>query len=320
MSEITLGTLSITFGDAETIKNLQLEFHIGTYTYGRGVPIRLYPAVNAKLAATKGSAELAETRTEKVSEIVAFSGSTGNLKRERGRNFKLSVITDISFDLNGNQVYPKITYNEDQDRLESDIAFFGAVQADYDVDYKLIYYLPDESYAYQSDGSKLLAEWGYGTLFVFYEGKSTSLEITLTEQENTQWREFYRVVSEIVLDNEGAWEKPDGWDANPKDGTFLVGDHDIDPDLAFTQERIHEIGDVSKVGQLSDIWRRFSAPLLDPYKTAGISFTPKYYLKWASPPNDTEDPSGTWRAAFGRVDKNTVKVDLARRYPGIEVK
>lgn len=299
---------------------LTLEVHIGNFQYGRGIPVRLYPNVPAKLAATKGSAELGESRVEAVAEIVAFSGKTASLKRPRGNGFVIKPVDDIVFDFDGNPVKPVVHYDADNDELLADIPFQGAVSVSYNAPYRLIYYVADQRYALQADGSRLLAEWGYGTLYAFYQGESASLEMTLEEEAATQWREAYRVTSDIVLDPDGAWEKPPGWDDNPKVGTFPVGDHEIDPDNAFTDERLHEIGDVSKIGQVSTIWRRFNAPLLDPYKTAGGSFTPKYYLRWAPIPSTTEDPDGIWRAAFGRVDKAAVLADLNVRFPGIAVR
>lgn len=300
--------------------SLTLEYHIGNFQFGKGTPVRLYPNVNAKLAATKGTAELGETRIENVNEIVDFSGSTGSLKRPNGTNFIISPVLDISFDKQGNTVNPVVHYDSDNDQLVSDIPFYGAVSVSYDAAYKLIYYNPDLKYSLQNDGSYLLSEWGYGTLYAFYEGQSAKLEMKYEEDNPTQWMEFYRVVSDIVLDPDGSWEKPPNWDDNPKDGSFPVGDHDIDPDNSFTDERLHEIGDVSKIGQVASFWRRFYAPLLDPYKTAGTSFTPKYYLKWASLPSASEDPDGIWRAAFGKADKAAILASLQQIYTGIVVR
>jgi hypothetical protein len=297
-----------------------LETHQGNFQYGKGTPLRLYPDVKAKLAATKGTIESGESRVEKVSEIVAFSGKTASLKRPRGNSFSISPVPGILFDVNGNTVSPTVHYDSDNDELISDIPFYGAVKVEYNAPYRILYYNPDQSYAIQADGSLFLKEWGWGTVYAFYQGESASIELTLEEDTPSQWREVYRVVSDIVLDKDGAWEKPPGWDNNPKDGSFPVGSHTIDPDNSFTDERIHEIGDVSKIGEVSTIWRRFSASILDPYKTSGIPYTPKYYLKWASLPSESEDPDGVWRAAFGRVDKSAVLADLKVKYPGITVK
>lgn len=299
---------------------LTLETHIGNFQFGRGIPVRLYPDVPAKLAATKGTATLGESRVEAVNEIVAFSGKTAGLKRPRGNGFTIAPSTDIAFDFDGKSVDPVVHYDSDADELVANIPFHGAVAVSYSAPYRLIYYVAELSYAAQADGSLLLSEWGYGTLYAFYRGESASIELTLEEDNPTQWREVYRVVSDIVLDPEGAWEKPPGWDENPKVGTFPVGDHKIDPDNAFTDERLHQIGDVSRIGQVGTIWRRFNSPLLDPYKTAGLSFTPKYYLRWAALPSAAEDPDGIWRAAFGRVDKAAVLADLKTQYPGIVVR
>lgn len=316
----TTASVRIGFEAQTSAPALTLEYHIGNFKFGRGVPVRLYPDVPAKLAATKGSATPGESRVEAVEEVVAFSGKTASLKRPRGFDFTITPVIDIAFDFDGNPVLPVVFYDADNDELVADIPFQGAVKAAYSAPYQLIYYVPDESYARQADGSILLSEWGYGTLYAFYQGESASLEMTVEEDTPAQWREVYRVVSDIVLDPDGAWEKPPGWDDNPRDGSFPIGSHRIDPDNSFTDERLHEIGDVSKIGEVSTIWRRFYAPLLDPYKTAGTSFTPKFYLRWAALPSAAEDPDGIWRAAFGRVDKAAVQAALSSRFPGIEVR
>lgn len=313
-------SLPIGFQSPTSKLALTLEIHIGNFQYGRGIPVRLYPDVPAKLAATKGTAELGESRVEAVAEIVAFNGKTAGLKRPRGTGFIIKPVDDIAFDFDGNPVNPVVHYDADNDELFSDIPFQGAVEVSYNAPYRLIYYVADQRYAIQADGSKLLSAWGYGTLYAFYHGESASLEMTLEESTPSQWMEVYRVVSDKVRDPDGVWEKPPGWDDNPKVGTFPVGDHEIDPDMSSDESWPHEIGDISKIGQISSIWHRYYVPLLDPYKTAGMSFTPKFYLQWASPPAVREDPDGVWRAAFGQVDKAAVLADLQAKYPGIAVR
>jgi hypothetical protein len=314
MSDQLYADLLVDFSKPDA-PELSLEFHKGMFSFGYGIPIRLYPNVPAKLAASKGNAVFGEVREELVSEIVEFSGNVGNLKRPRGYNFIIDSELDIAFDEHGNVVYPNVTYSLSKDALVSDIFFYGAVKATYLAPYRLIYYSADNRYALQPDGSLLLSEWGYGTVYAFHEKKHAKIEVTLNIDRESQWMEIYRVTSDIVLDSEGAWEKPPGWDNSPKDGSFPIGGHVIDPDNSFTDERLHEIGDVSKIGQVTNFWRRFQIRILKPYSASGVGYHPKYYLQWASIPSDPE-----WAAAFNRVDRDEVFDGLVEMYPGITVR
>ena len=318
---------TISFTEASSNVNLSLEYHVGPFNpayYGQGTPIRQYPFIGTfpgvKFACTRGKITVGEVRVEDVDELIEFSGSTtANVKRPRPSAVNASTVLSssnepfvpnkIAFDKDGNEVFPTVHYDYEHDQLVSDVAFYGAVRVTYQATYQVIYYLPDSQYTQLADGS-IAVSTAWGTIFVFYDGSSTKLEVSCNVADAKDRVEYYRVVVTTVLDEDGSHEAPPDW---PTSGDYGIADvDDLDPDSSFTYDRAFEIGTVDKLGDVVTIQNRFSTTLLDPYAGSGIAWTPKYKVKWASAPEEL-----VWKQAFAAVNKNAVWADLRARWTGI---
>lgn len=320
-------TTTVNFTETSDNLNLSLEYHVGPYNpayYGKGTPIRQYPFISnfpgPVFACTRGTITIGEVRVEDVDELIEFSGSnTANVKRPKPSGVNISttlasstnprIPNRISFDKEGHDVYPIVHYDYDNDQLVSNIAFYGAIRVTYQATYQVIYYLPDSQYTQLADGSLAVStEWG--TVFVFYNGSSAKMEVSCNVADTKDRVEYYRVVVTTVLDQDGSHEAPPNW---PTSGDYgIQGVDDLDPDSSFTYDRAFEIGTVDKLGTVITIQNRFSTTLLDPYAGSGISWTPKYKVKWASVPDEM-----VWKHAFAAVNRNAVWADLQARWTGI---
>lgn len=300
MGRVT-ASLTVALDAAPAAASLALEMHHGPAAEYGFIPIRLYPPVEAKVRATRGTAHLGEIRTEEVEEIISFSGSkTATLKRP-GVTWAAFYSLQLAFDADGNEVYPALRYDAARGEVVADVAFYGAFRAVYRVDYRLVYY------RYEVDslisGAVVLS---LGMVYAFFQGASASIEIGM-DSDSSFLTEIYRVYSKIVLDPKGAWEMPPNW---PNDGKFPTHPQveELDPDNSFTDERKHRIGYITKSGVLFSDW--FSAPNLNPEIGAG-NYHPKYFIKWASAPD------GSWTDAFDTVKKGDIQTELASVFPGL---
>lgn len=319
MSDKLSAQTTVSFRQTQETLRLSLEYHVGPFQEGRGTPLRLYPDVPATLRATKGTVVAGETRVEECDEIISFSGSdTATLKRPMAYAITFES-TNIAFDSEGNTVNPDLHYDGDNDKIISSIPFYGGFRVTYKANYTVLYYTPITTYTYYADGS---IAWyrQFGTVYAFYNGASVSMDVETTVSSSNEYMEFYRVISKIVLDQDGAHEMPPNWEDNPPDGHYpnMSTDHDLDPDNSFTDERIHELGEANKFGSINTLRHRYSTSNLDPY-TVGSVYTPKYKVKWGTVNSSglSEDEVNTWNQAFARINKDQLLIDLGKRFPGI---
>ncbi len=311
--------LTVEFQSTEFASELILEYHVGPHQQGRGIPLRLYPAVPAILRATRGTLESGETRVEDVDEIVKFTGSaTARLKRPAAYQIAFYDLS-VAYSLTGEVILPVLHYDADQDEIVADQPFYGGIRVTYRSNYNVLYYNPTVTYTYYADGS-IGSYTQYGTAYAFYQNKAAIMDVDVTIQNKERYQEYYRIVSTIVLDADGAHEMPPNW---PTDGAYpyFSSDYDLDPDNSLTEDRIHEVGFVDNIGIINNLLNRYYVSILPPYAQSGLTYHPVYHIKYAQPNVNGLDSNETqmWQQAFASVNRTELFDDLSDKYDGLTV-
>ena len=341
MSEVIASTLSVTFDSGDGSNGLLLERHIGFTGLAIGVPIRLYPPCEAKLVCAYGRiSDLPESRVSDENEVVTFSGSkTANLKKPGATNVSIEMLRQISFDENGNVIYPTVTFDYANQQLISDKAFYGAVRVTYQCAYYLYFYLFATN-DYDRGGAVL---YGDDTIHAFYRKNHAELKMENSFKKVSQWLPLYTVTSNIVLDDHGVWEYPMNWEGTDQanktktqddpnrakrgKGTFPgYSDYEIDPDMSFTDERVHQTGKYDYLGFVRvDIPNEILTPQ-EPFSNAytfqqlGRMNKIRFHLKFASKPVWKKGMSYDemhWIQAWASIDKTAIYEELKEDYPNI---
>lgn len=351
MSESLVSTLTVSF-DPDLIKDrwnngagLALERHIGFTGLKPGIPFRQYPQCPAKLVCSHGTiSEIPELRVSDEKEVVVFSGSdTASLKRSLVTSVVVSVVSGVSFDENGDVVYPVVTYDSQKNTLVSDKKFYGAVSVSYKAPYLLYFYEFATEYDPISSATTI---FGDDTIHAFYKKNHAELKMEMDFKLTSQWLPLYRVTTKIVLDELGVWEYPLNWDGVDTRNYSLKQDdpnreqrptgvfpgwstHEIDPDRSFTDERVHQTGEYDAMGRIRTYTPNEILSVNDPYwGQSDMSFSGlarmgliKFSLKWATKPTWKKSMSYSekhWFDAFLSIDAKKIREELEDDYPNIK--
>lgn len=259
------------------------------------IRVRLYPAVPAQVAASAGNAVLTgETRIREVAqELVELSGSNRFRTKWPISTLSLVTLTQVLFTQDASgfvaaDVQPTDFHlDPSTGEIVAPVALWGAVLVDYTANYRIInYYQAVEVAAFQKS---VTVE--SGTVYAFYDGEYTSLEIEAALAGGLDYAILYRAVSLVVVDADGPWEAPPNWpDSSSYPSNFAAGEPD--PAGSATRERDHEIGYYNSFGQV--FVRRNFVAAVRPY-VGHATYYPQVYARFAdSAPEDFE--SGYARA------------------------
>lgn len=352
MTEPLVSTLTVSYSSSETDSTgetgngLALERHFGFTGFKRGIPFRQYPPVPAKLVCSKGTIDpTPEYRSSDENEVVIFSGSkTANLKRPQATAVTYSMISDIAFNENGDVVYPVITFDADENALVSNVAFYGGVNVRYQAPYLLYFYEFKTDIDPVSNG---VTFYGGDVIHAFYKKHHAELTMEMDFKRSQQWLPFYTVTTKIVLDELGIWEYPKNWETADQSnylkkqddpsrtnrGMGLFPDwstYAIDPDLSFTDTRVHQIGEYDVMGRVRSSIPNNILHIQEPYWGSSnyLDFAHfasleliQFNFELASRPTWKRGMSFSERAwidAWLSIDLNEIIEDLKRDYPHIK--
>lgn len=348
MTEPLVSTLTVSYAskDDSTGSGLALERHFGFTGFKRGIPFRQYPPVPAKLVCSKGLiSDIPEYRSSDEQEVVIFSGSkTATLKRPQATSVVSYLISEVAFDENGDVVYPKITFDADQNALVSNVAFYGGVNVRYQAPYLLYFYEFNTDIDPISGGVTI---YGGDVIHAFYRKHHAELTMDMDFKKSQQWLPFYKVTTKIVLDDLGIWEYPKNWESADQSNYSKKQDdpsrvnrgmglfpnwstYAIDPDLSFTDTRVHQVGEYDVLGRVRSSIPNNILSLQEPYWSASSSSDFAHFaeleliqfnFELASRPTwkpGMKFSERAWIDAWLSIDLNEIIEDLKRDYPHIK--
>lgn len=290
MNEFVAATLNVPYSpddDSDQGSRLSLEHHYGFTGNNVGIPFRQYPQVQAKLVSSHGLiSDVPEYQTSDEKEIAVFSGTrTATLKRPCATNVSISLIAATAFDLKGNSVSPTLTFNEEKQQIESDVAFYGGARVTYQAGYLLWFYR--QNIEFRPFDQRTIRNGD--TIHAFYDGNHASLDIDSSFSNESVWLPLYRIATKIVLDPLGVWEYPINWRSTDSANQTKTQDdpsrqqrpmgkfpgwttYEIDPDQSFTDERTHQIAEYNAFGQVRTITPGGIIAVQEPYNTTSRTF------------------------------------------------
>ena len=272
-------TLSVPFTDDTSGlqgANIEMDLDPGFTAFGQ-FRVRHFPAVNAKIVADIGT--VVKQGTSQLSiprEAVRISGKTASA------NFPITQLLSVStpgtvFDRDGNSISPGFVHDGFGIATADGTDAFGMLIIEYTANFLQLLYT----------GQIIGTTVKLGSILSFFEGSVAVFDIPLPEFDTEgEHFEIYRIVSEMVVNEDGQFEKPEGWipgdDTSP---TFPGGNPD--PTLpSIVVERVHEVGHVTNPADPLTRTRRrcFRVEPEEPF--AGGGFTPPKTLKIAQPSAD----------------------------------
>lgn len=296
---------------------------------GDAVCIRIYPDKVFKVRASAGEVERTdEVRQEIRKEFLRFTNSD-----EATTSYPLygleSLDVSFAFDEEGNQIgagsaiFPSsdpfklwIETNENgAKKIKCSRKFFGVVKIEYFTQYRLWEYRP----GVEEFGNNLLYTGGgkgykatFGTIAAFYNGTLALYDVPGYDvAEYEEYREAYRVVSRYLVNENGAWEKPEGWP-----GETWVEDGSPDPSGGYQElQRVHELGLLQYRSGGRVVEQRFEYRPELPRRTNQV-FAPRYILE-ISP--DASFLGTDFEGDYSSINWDDILTVLRTRYPRIEL-
>ena len=294
-------------------------------------PVRLFPPLpgggvtvggllgsgsqdTVKVVASNGSITSGSVRGfDPAPEIVTFSGGresstsypiTGNFKYES---------LGLAFDEDGNEVHPSL---ESRDYVvKSDIEFWGAFRVTYSTEYR--------EYFWKYEDAGIPDDLALGQIMAFYQENSVSMSLSQKELFDTNWADLYIVSSEYVSDDgsaseevdvrhQGTWEKPPGFNNNPRDNTY-PGIGVTGPSIFSFQvhDRTHQIAQVSTFGIVKK--ESFHRPNMQPY-TLSANYKPPLIVTQSKAPEN-----GKFDKTWGKLDYAALKLEIQSDYAGYSI-
>ena len=337
---LSTATLAVNFATETSGNGLLLEKHTGFTGLAIGVPIRCYPDCNARFVCEYGEiSEPSESRISYEKEIVAFSGGkTATLKKPSASHVSIEVLTKVCFDENGDVIQPAVIFDEVNQQLVADKAFYGAIKVSYQSPYRIVFY-QFKTNNYLAGGSILYSD---DTIRAYYKTNHAELKISNNFKILSDWRQLYIVETKIVRDIKGVWEYPLSWQQTDSDnknkkqedrdslksGTFgNYSAHEIDPDVSFTDSRIHQTAKYNVRGDIEvslkdvSVEEPYSHMTFDQCARLGLV---KFYLKFTGKPSwnygmKDDNIEMQWIQAYLSLDRNAIINELKADYYGIEV-
>ena len=138
----------------------------------------------------------------------------------------------------------------------------------------------------------------------YNHGRTVTLDLEPPDGEGSRYVELYSVVSDVVVDEDGAWEKPEGYPDNTDfpggiPGPLAVG--------GLLSERVHETAAITSAGLIDE--RRLWVTAEQPF-VGSSSYQPAWRLRRGNPPEG-------FKTIWLDVDWNGLETALQDRYPGI---
>lgn len=276
-------------------------------------PFQIFPANIDSVKATIGSVTLGGTRSFSFNEVIRFRASSSAPLRFPGAT-GFSVVSKSPFLALAEEPAGDIVSISPDFELEDDTLYavdddvrrtvVGSVTISYSVTYREADYFP------------LILDNGvqYGTIVATLGTAAEILDVQPPRLDRPdQWVEIYRVVSTVIVDGDGRWEKPPGWpeDSNyPNRNASFHGEPD--PDASLDIERVHEYGYISWMGQTTR--ETYHHRIEQPY-VGSFSYRPQY--EWRQT-DAASIPDSHRRGFLGHVDFPKLKKGAEGRWPGLE--
>lgn len=299
----TLDTsLTVSFGDTDNQISLSLEFERFIPVVGNPAGeaiIRMYPDVDADLFASTGEIEFGEhKRDDHIAEIVTFSQSnTASTQKNMDTNPVIEKSwlfdTETGKKVNNARFTPILGTTE----IQCDQTITGAVLVTYKSFYRELLFTMFIEWASNNNLISNPRWTGFATFFkstilAYYEGAVASLDVSppaLTTPTAEEATEIYRVASYVVVNDEGAWERPDNW---PDENTYedYPGLEGPDVGTAYVEhERVHEIGVVDSFGRFQN--RTYFTPRRKPMDTGTDNYHFPYEFVSSYTSQEFTDPA-----------------------------
>lgn len=327
MVEVVNTSTTVSFGSGKSESSIPVIFegHYGKCDVFNWICYRIYPSdvtnVRASvgvLQPTAGSALL----TKK--EFLTFSNSdSSNLRypvyAASGMSMELSVYFDSegvpkeATDRNAEGKRMSLKFDEDTNSIKSSEPFFGLVKVEYQTSYRVWNYAPQvqESGTFRVVGNTYSIDTEYGMLAAVYKNSITTFSTSSRDAAsdgNQGTFEVYRVTSEALNNQRGAWEvHPDF-----PEKTWSDDGAPVDNGVYMKYERVHEVG-ILRSGHSNLSIVTYNVRNETP-KFGNTAWRPKYKADFV----DSKSAAGTeFENSYARLDIEAIKSDLRSRYNNI---
>ena len=280
----------------------------------------VYPYEVTRMIATAGIIGDVNRIGQRVeAEFLTFSGSnTATPKypvyayQELDLNFAFDVDGELLTNLN------TVTFRIDPETgsVIASKVFTGVVRFVYITVYREWWYEPYTEYT-STNWGMFPTEILYGVLAAFHNGTFITYAMSPHDSpwEGAQDRlEIYRIVSEVLATENGAWETPDGW----PNKTWNAGSDYPDPPTSDSYvnkwQRVHEIGYVKPKNTF--IFRETFSQRNEKPKSTDTSYTPKYKLEKISA-GEAKNLNVGLKFSYDNLDWGAIESDLKKRFKGL---
>jgi len=206
---------------------------------GFSVPLRLYAPLGTSVGTSVGQIKARYTGINFVrGEVLAFNGSQEVTLKYPVNYVNISGTNFVNED--GSPASPTLQV-VGPGIVRASKPVYGVAFANYDAPYRVYEYI----YETTATGSSLAQVTGSmitgGSVYAHYGKKYVTHSAPELKFGETEFSEIYRVITELIIDEEEVWQKPKEW----PDKTF--NDEKPDPDEAYLeQENVHEIGQIAE--------------------------------------------------------------------------
>jgi len=242
---VGLGSLAVAVTDTMTVGNRRLYATAGTI---QDVNLVVEKTVKAQFIQVDGSAEVTipAEATYELLFAINFNGEPMSEVMERSR-----IKNTVRFSA----------------------SFFGLIKvSEYKTPVHIYKYTPGSKVTNSLVSTAFGVTVTYGTVAVYRNGKLAICDIEPpTVSDGNDELEVYRIESQVLLNDKGEWELPDGWPDNP---TYPSGATPPRPRVGVVSTRVHEVGMVTSEGYFYS--RSFDVAVQKPY--FGLSYAPKKVL------------------------------------------
>lgn len=259
--------------------------------------VRQYPPVDAELFVSRGEISVVGIVREYLeAEVVTFEQST-TANTSKIMNRDVTIVKDWAFDVStGREVRnARFTPHLGTTLIESSKPITGGVIVTYSSLYKELEYIFDVEIVDKTHdaASGIIGDINMytGALVAYYEGATATLILRpprLTSATATESLEIYKVVSRVVVNDKGAWEKPENW---PDDNDYEQYPSAEGPDVGdpyIEDERVHEVGLVDDFGRFTLQTRH--TPNRQPFEEISL-FKPPYKFSSSYAAEKISDPT-----------------------------
>lgn len=335
MSNVLVESLSVSF-DADSLgaltggnNKIVLQQMTHQFDYLGQLWARCFPSSGVTFICNRGTVRPGEVKTQVIHEGLKFSDSdTAELRFPYATDVilddsfpRLKKITKADGSIEIVESNATLTFDQDSNSVIASEAIYGGCTVAYRTSYQMLYYVP---YSLVVAGGWFGMSWATGTIFGYKGAVVEMLEMELEIDKDSDWIEFCRVVSKIVLDPDGTHEAPIGWPTTSKFSGLST--KELDPYNSFTDERVHAIVNINNIGSLryesyNNGGKGYSS-WFDPM-FGKSTWNPSYEVKYSTPP--TNEPNSksmsyslsSWQKVFTSVNKGQLEDDLKKRYPGL---